>query len=84
MKTTIENLLKIENSKISEFDNYTLISIFDDGLRKIYYRFFDHIEPDAFIDDEDTNILTDIHFFENIEDVINQVYYITGEKIKIF
>ena len=39
------------------------------------------LEPDAWVRENDDHVV-EIHFFESIEDVIDQVYYITGDSVK--
>jgi hypothetical protein len=88
MKTTKENLLLIEDSKLDEKNsntNTTYVIIYDDNShRKIIYSFHKNAkyETYAFIDDNEDSLI-DIHFFNEIEDVLHQLFYITGKKIKI-
>ena len=86
MKTTVENLLKIKGSELQTSEKIDLVFIYknDKNHIKIYYKFYKNfkLEPDAWVRENDDHVV-EIHFFEEIEDVMDQVYYITGENIQI-
>lgn len=82
MKTNIKNLLKIENSKLVKYDGINIVTVYKSGVREIYYRFLDRKTKDATICDDD-NIYIDIYPCDTIEEILEQIYYITGVKIKL-
>jgi arginine repressor len=87
MKTNIKNLLKIENSFLVKHSDLgiNIVTVYKSGVREIYYRFIDRKTKktkDATICDND-EIYIDIHPCETIEDVLEQIYYLTGVRIKL-
>jgi hypothetical protein len=85
MKTTVENLLLIEGTEIIEYPKHSLVIIYKDDIIQIFYRFYKNTKysTDVFIEDVGTGNIIDLQYFDDVKNVINQVYYITGKKIKI-
>ena len=84
MKTTVENLLKIEGSELHTQGIVSLIFVYNDEITKIYYKFYEDAkyQSNAWVR-TDMNSVIEIHFFDTIEEVINQIFYITGKRIGV-
>lgn len=85
MKTTIKNLLQIEGSSIEEEDyDYLTLDVYKKDDFKIKYTYNSKFNNwHAILQDwnyDEGFIELSLKVFYTIEGVINQIYYITGEK----
>ena len=86
MKTTVENLLKIEGSELHESEKVSLVFVYGSAITeiRIYYKFFKNpiYSPEAYLRFYDDDVIP-LHFFDDVEEVLNQIYYITGYKLSL-
>lgn len=81
-----ENLLKIEGSSLHETSKVSLVFVYGDpnSDTQIYYKFYEKYNPTAHMR---TNYVSgeveicNLYCFDTVEDVLAQVYYITGDKL---